>query len=183
MAAVLVSFSVLIIAAALAYFLWWIPSHTTTGQFVKLYIPPDAKMSPDCFNIGEMEVYSAGVNVAKGKTVTLSSPYGDPKYVASNLVDGDHSTFAHTSCADNGWMMVDLGSEVKIDSIKIWNRPDCCTGRVIGAKVDIMDASKAVKYTSDAFKGKAGETKIQMDNGYMVYTLTPPSTAVVGSDS
>src|SRR5262249_8682766 len=38
------------------------------------------------------------------------------------------------------WWQVDLGSSVNIDSIAIWNRTDCCSGRLNNAYVFVSDS-------------------------------------------
>lgn len=150
----------------------------TTGRYVKISQP-----TINCMNIGDVEIMSGGVNVAKGKTVTQSSTYASP-FPVVNLVDEVFTNFAHTSCNEAGWMTVDLASDMGIDSIKVTNRADCCSGRIIGAKVEILDSTNKVIYTSDAFKGKNGETAPTTGaemTGFTTYTMTPPGTAVKGT--
>jgi len=149
-----------------------------TGRFVKLNLP-----AKGCLNIAEIEVYSGGVNVAKDKSVTQSSMYDAAKFPSSFLVDGDRTNFAHTSCEDIGWMMIDLGADTTIEKIVVYNRTDCCNGRTIGAKLSILDASNSAVWTSDGFKGKADQTDpVESMDGWPVYTVTPPATIVVGSN-
>lgn len=136
----------------------------------------------NCMNIGEIQVFSNSVNIAKGKTVTQSSMLAAATFPSTNLVDEVFTNFAHTSCNDKGWMQINLGSMQSIDSIKVTNRADCCSGRVIGAKIIILNASGVVVFTSDAFLGKTGQTApTEGMDGFSVYTITPPCTAAVGS--
>eukprot|EP00956_Cyclotella_meneghiniana_P038278 scaffold151320_cov23-Cyclotella_meneghiniana.AAC.1 len=49
-------------------------------------------------NIVEVEVYDkSGINQALGKAAEQSSDHTSGSYPASNAVDGDPSTFSHTS--------------------------------------------------------------------------------------
>ncbi|MFW0718229.1 beta strand repeat-containing protein [Pedobacter sp. N23S346] len=68
----------------------------------------------------------AQTNLALGKTVTSSSNLDASQYPNSNLVDGSFSTFANTNNTFNPtnaeWFMVDLGSDVYINSVKIGDR-------------------------------------------------------------
>ena len=109
----------------------------------------------DCMNIGEVRVYDKnGVDVAKGKTVTKSSKYGDPDgYPGAYLVDGNEWTFAHTSCGDQGWMMIDLQSPVAVTKVTVVNRRDCCQERLKGTVVQLLDSSNNVIFTSNPLTG------------------------------
>ena len=75
------------------------------------------------------------VNLALGKSAAQSSTgFGG---VASRAVDGDTNgiyrddSVTHTqSNSTQAWWEVDLGSHSSIDSVQIYNRTDCCTGRL-----------------------------------------------------
>jgi hypothetical protein len=80
-------------------------------------------------------------------------------------------------------MTVDLGSTYVIDQIIIRSRRDCCSGRVIGSKVEIRDSAQNVIFTSNILKGKDGQTELTEGMvAFPVYTITPPSSVVVGSN-
>jgi hypothetical protein len=143
-----------------------------TGRYVKLFKP-----STGCLNIADISVFSKGTNVAKGKVVTLSSPFLDNAYPGSLLVDEILDNFAHTACNSAAHMTIDLGSEYEIDTIKVHNRKDCCQGRILGSTLEILDSSNKLLWSSEPFKNKNG--KITPDEGsgdaYMVYEAHPPS--------
>jgi hyaluronoglucosaminidase len=70
------------------------------------------------------------VNVSQGKRATQISDWS-PDYVAARSVDGDLFNFSTTSGAEpQPWWQVDLGAPVSIESVKIYNRVDCCADRV-----------------------------------------------------
>ncbi|MFE7332565.1 discoidin domain-containing protein [Streptomyces sp. NPDC057565] len=83
---------------------------------------------------------SYATDVARGKTATQSSTlrgFGAPAggATASLAVDGNtdgdfsHGSVSHTNSDVNAWWQVDLGSSHLLDSIKVFNRTDCCASR------------------------------------------------------
>jgi hypothetical protein len=79
--------------------------HSITGQQLHMF---------------EVEIYSSGVNVAKGKAATQSSNLNT--FVASRAVDGKQNSFSHTNDSTYSWWKVDLGGSFPIESVKIVNR-------------------------------------------------------------
>jgi len=72
-------------------------------------------------NIGEVEAYSNGVNVAFRKPASQSSTAQN--FQASNAVDGNRDTYSHTAEGQSSpWLKIDLLSETKIDRVTIFNR-------------------------------------------------------------
>jgi hypothetical protein len=76
----------------------------------------------------------ASQNLALGKAATQSSvAYGG---VASRAVDGStdgnyfNNSVTHSAGASQDWWQVDLGQSAAIDSVKLWNRTDCCSTRL-----------------------------------------------------
>jgi hypothetical protein len=80
-------------------------------------------------SLAEVQVFSAGANVApRGKASQSSTDY---EGLAALAIDGNtngdyfaaHST-THTRTEDTPWWEVDLGADVPIDEIAVWNRTD-----------------------------------------------------------
>jgi RHS repeat-associated protein len=67
-------------------------------------------------------------NVASGKTVSQSSQLNS-SFPASNAIDANTSTFTHTNGNANEWWQIDLGNVHQLNTIKVWNRLDCCQER------------------------------------------------------
>jgi Lectin C-type domain/F5/8 type C domain/HYR domain/Secretion system C-terminal sorting domain len=74
---------------------------------------------------------NAPYNVAYLQKATMSSSQFNTK--AMDVVDGNTYgdlfggfSVAHTEWERNSWIEIDLGQNHNIDSIKIWNRSDCC---------------------------------------------------------
>ncbi|XP_041650441.1 uncharacterized protein LOC121514334 [Cheilinus undulatus] len=80
-------------------------------------------------------------NIARGGTVTQSSPYGDA--APERAIDGrPDSIWTHGSCThtdhDNGpWWRLKLQKKYKINTVTITNRGDCCPERINGAEIRI----------------------------------------------
>ncbi|SEW51488.1 galactose-binding domain-containing protein [Chitinophaga arvensicola] len=114
-----------------------------TGRYVKIQLS-----GTDPLSLAEVQVFSAGVNVAQGKTTQQSSDLGGA--TSSRAVDGNTNgnysvgSVTHTIdgyAAIEPWWQVDLGSIVTIDSIRIWNRTDCCDQRLKGFYLFVSNAA------------------------------------------
>lgn len=83
------------------------------------------------------------VNVAEGQEATQSSTHGDAH--AYMAVDGNdygvygRGTVAHTGRDQQAWWQVDLGENVEITEIVLWNRTDCCGDRLRDFHVLVSD--------------------------------------------
>ena len=110
------------------------------GRYVRVYIPGNNKI----LTLSEVEVYGElqgeeNENVALLKPTTQSTTGSGG--VSSRAVDGNNSgywsssTLTHTNSQSNPWWRVDLENTYVINSIKVFNRIDCCSGRLIGAKL------------------------------------------------
>lgn len=103
-----------------------VPDHPkpVTACFVRVENPGPGRI----LSLAEVQALSGGANVAtRGKASQSSTDYDG---VAQRAVDGNtngdfnvHST-THTRVEDNPWWEVDLGADVPIDAIVIWNRTD-----------------------------------------------------------
>ena len=104
--------------------------HTTLFIFSALIFFPtlEAQVPDEC---GDVE------NLALGKPTSQSSLYG--LGFAAIGVDGDkdgtrgpweNASLVHTQSEENPWWEVDLESIARIETIKIYNRTDCCQDRM-----------------------------------------------------
>ena len=83
------------------------------------------------------------LNIAMGKSVQQSSAGGgDAKLAVDGKSDGDfaHGSVTHSGQNANAWLEVDLGQVEPIDSVRIWNRTDCCGERLRDYWVFISEA-------------------------------------------
>jgi len=80
-------------------------------------------------HLAEVQVFAGTDNLArKGKASQVSTAYDGPANLANDgNTDGEYFTgksVSHTDAADNPWWEVDLGKEVAVDKIVVWNRTD-----------------------------------------------------------
>jgi len=123
--------------------------------------------------------------ITSSMTVTASdiSPGNPPSY----LVDGNDSTFYHSTGIEYSWIKVDLGSEQYIHKVELVNRMDCCKGRIAGARMVLSNASDTIIFTSSLMTRSDSVTTYQDypgNDGFIYYNFWPGvSTAVYGSNS
>lgn len=94
------------------------------ARFVRIELPGDKRI----LTLAEVEVFSAGKNVAPRGTATQSSTLGGA--VASKAIDGNKAadfskqgqTHTSNSGQENPWWELDLGQAVDVEKIAIWNR-------------------------------------------------------------
>jgi len=116
-----------------------------TGRYVRLRPNGGQALNPAGVQIFGTRVKT---NIAAGKTAAQSSTMGTS--VASLAVDGntdgmyDHGSVTHSNQEAKPWWKVDLGQEVPIDCIKIWNRTDAATERLSHFTVSILDENSGV---------------------------------------
>lgn len=151
-----------------------------SGRFIKLAHP-----EVRCLQFADLKVTSVanGPNIAKGALVTASSAYDAGAFPNSNLVDENTGNFAHTSCKDVPWFLVDLGKVVPIYNVTLANRGDCCRGRANGVVLSILDANQMPVYTARPISDVNGSTASRDDSAktFAVFDFFPPNAAVVGS--
>jgi Domain of unknown function (DUF1929)/F5/8 type C domain len=92
----------------------------------------------------EVEAYSSlsGTNLALGRTATQSSTlYTSAAAAVDGNRDGNfaNASVTHTSNTAQPWWQVDLSSSQTLDSIKLWNRTDCCGDRLSNFYVLVSD--------------------------------------------
>jgi hypothetical protein len=93
-------------------------------------------------NIYEIEIYDQnGINIAPNGTASQDSTYGSTT-PASNLIDGDYDTLAHTKPIDgynNGtaWMQIDLGEDKYISRVVVYARP--VSYRILGSILKLIN--------------------------------------------
>lgn len=106
---------------------------------------------------------AGGTNIAIGKSASQSSTLaGYPSAVASSAIDGNtdgnffDGSVSHTNADANAWWQVDLGASASITSIAIWNRTDCCSGRLSDYWVFASNTPFAASDTPTTLQGRAG---------------------------
>lgn len=133
------------------------------ARFVRIELPGDKRI----LTLAEVEVLSAGKNIAVEGKATQSSTYLGAE--ASRAIDGEKSPNygkngqTHTSNAGerNPWWELDLGQAKTIDRIGIWNRMGF-ESRLAGFTLTLLDAErKEVFLAKDIMAPQAMEIDIK----------------------
>jgi len=133
---------------------------TVSGRYVNVSIPGHGKI----LSLAEVQVYSAGKNVAQGKKASQTSTGSDG--AASRAVDGNTSgkwengSITHTAEVTNdpAWE-VDLRKNTAIEKVVIFNR-DGYEGRLYGCRVTILDERRKVVWGVDVPRPGPGATEL-----------------------
>ena len=118
------------------------------AKFVRIEVPGKKRF----LQLAEVEVFSKGANVAKGRPAKMSSQYVDA--VAARAVDGNtdgayaKGSVAHSAEQDSPWWEVELSAETPVDKVTVWNRADGVGDRLKGFEVTLLDASRKVVWSS-----------------------------------
>jgi YD repeat-containing protein len=118
-------------------------------------------------SISYADSFSSSSNLALNKPATQSSDpgWGGP---ASKAVDGNTSgnwpdgSVTHTNYEGQPWWQVDLGSMQSIQTVRVWNRTDCCGERLSNFTVYLLNDTGGV-VASVNNPGQAGSpTTVQL---------------------
>jgi hypothetical protein len=117
------------------------------------YVRVEAPGKKRFLQLAEVEVFSKGVNVAKGRPAKLSSQYKGA--AAGRAVDGktngDYSkdSVAHSAEQDSPWWEAELSAETPVEKVTVWNRTDNgASARLNGFVVTLLDAARKVVWSS-----------------------------------
>ena len=121
----------------------------TYGRFVRVELPRRGTLT-----LAEVEVLSEGQNVARrGKATQKNTAHGGE---AKRGIDGNKDASyggggqTHTDeNTENPWWEVDLGEELPIDSIAIYNRADGLSQRLKGYTLRVLDAGRNEVFRKD----------------------------------
>lgn len=122
-------------------------AQTTAGRYVRV-----EGMPGQLIHLAEVEVYSGGTNVARnGKASQSTTAYGGE---AARAIDGNTSgefannSVSHTADGDpNPFWEVDLGQELPLERVALWNRTDGLEKRLVGASLVVLDENRRVVYS------------------------------------
>jgi hypothetical protein len=77
------------------------------------------------------------------------------------LWDDSRDTFVHTDGSPGAFCEIDLIRNYNISRVDVWNRRDCCGGRIIGTKLIVVDQAQRI-VASYAFTADKPEYKIKL---------------------
>ena len=132
-----------------------------SGRFVRIEA---AKGHSGFITISEVEIYSAGKNIARAGTAKQSSDYNGASRAAKAIDGTNDGSFASCACTReqvDPWWEIDLGADQAIDHILIYNRNDCCPERLDHVLVDILDARRAPVKQSKVGDSRFGIRRIE----------------------
>ncbi len=136
-----------VMGAVALFSVWGVSAQTpVAGRFIRVEIPKEKAT----LSLAEMQVFSKGVNVAlKHKAQQSQDAHGG---TADRAVDGNTNTswggnsITHTpENQPNPWWEVDLGAEVAVEQLVVWNRVEEVK-RLCDASVMILGADRQVKW-------------------------------------
>src|SRR4029079_11104179 len=100
-------------------------------------------------HLAEVQVFSRGENVAlKGTAKQSSTDFGgDAKRAIDGNTNGDYNanSVCHTGLEDNPWWEVNLGQEMPVEKVVLWNRTDGGDGtaaRMKGYRIVLYENGK-----------------------------------------
>ncbi len=140
------------------------------ARFVRVELPGEQRL----LALAEVQVFSGGMNVAtKGKASQSSTDYEGP---ASLAIDGNTNghyfeakSTTHTKSEDNPWWEVDLGADVAVDEIRVWNRTDGNVGtRLNNFKIRALDAARQPVFETAVAAPPEPMAKVNLSGGQTV---------------
>lgn len=86
----------------------------------------------------EIEALEGATNWSRaaGATASQSTTFGG--LAASRAIDGDLGTINHTETGLGQFVTIDLGAQRTLDTLRIYNRSDCCQARASDIQVQIF---------------------------------------------
>lgn len=139
------------------------------ARYVRIELPGDKRI----LTLAEVEVISAGRNIAAGGKATQSSTMAGAG--AARAIDGNkHPDWAkngqtHTSNSGekNPWWELDLGAAKEIEKITVWNRSGF-ENRLAGFTLTLLDADRKEVFSSKGIAAPQG-LEIDIKNGKLQY--------------
>lgn len=118
------------------------------ARYVRIELPGEKRF----LHLAEVQVFSAGQNASpKGLASQSSTDFGGPaRFANDGNTDGDYSkkSVSHTKGEDNPWWEVDLGAELPVERIVVWNRTDGGTeDRTTNFAVTALNAQRQPVFT------------------------------------
>jgi hypothetical protein len=152
------------------------PPRPAQTRFVRIELPGKERM----LSLSEVQVFSGGTNVAlKTKATQSSTDYGGAAALAlDDNTDGrfdEAKSTTHTRAEANPWWEVDLGREMPVEKIIVWNRTDNQLGtRLDGFKLSALDALRRTVFETSVAKAAQTNQSFALD-GTRQLTLTAAS--------
>ena len=137
----------------------WTPDKVVPvkGRYLRIENPGKKKF----VHLAEVEVFSGGKNVALEAKATQSSTYSGK--TAALAVDGNtggdyaKGSVSHTNADENPWLEIDLGTEVSVEEVRVWNRTDGkgIIDRLNGYGIRLLDGERKEVWSEQPEKAPA----------------------------
>ncbi|MCP3918129.1 MAG: DUF1553 domain-containing protein [bacterium] len=123
-------------------------------------------------SLAELEVFRADENVARSAQATQSSTaYEGPARLA---IDGDRNgdyhagrSVTHTARERDPWLELDLGADVEVDRIRVWNRTDGgLQRRLAGFTVQAFDAERNLTWSAGVRNAPYDDLELDLREDY-----------------
>ena len=160
-------------------------SQAENARYVRVEIPGSGKT----LTLAEVEVFSSGKNIArKGKATQSATAYNGP---AEKAIDGNKSPVygdggqTHTpNNSTDPWWELDLGQDVDIEQIDIYNRGETFTDRLDGFSLILKNSDGKEVFRRDKVRApdsavsfainKKGKIRYLTVKGNVASEQTPP---------
>jgi putative membrane-bound dehydrogenase-like protein len=140
----------------------------TNGRYVRIELPGRRRV----LTLAEVEVFAGGRNIARsGKAKQTNVAFGGE---ASRAIDGNKDgSFAaggqsHTAeNTNNAWWEVDLGKEVPVESIVIWNRSEAdgrYADRLEGFSLIVLNSKRKPVFQKKGNKASVESVRFELDS-------------------
>jgi hypothetical protein len=136
-------------------------------------------------HLAEVQVFSDGKNIApKGKATQSSTAFGGPaKYGNDGNTNGnfEKKSVTHTAQENNPWWEVDLGAEVPIEKLALWNRIGATLPERLKAhRVEVLDAKRNVIWKQESNKVFVPSVAYELDGARLLPFVRVPHPTVDG---
>ena len=131
-----------------------------TGRYVRLQRKtwPPGGAGQGYMNILELAAYGTNGNRLSASG-SLWPQYGGtgtfgPQFLVDNIIradwwlGGSAGGLPHTTNHPSSYMEIDLRGTNEIKTVVIENRRDCCTSRIIGTELQVLDASRRIVWST-----------------------------------
>lgn len=135
------------------------------ARYVRVSLPRRGTLT-----LAEVEVFSGGNNIARSGKASQSSTSNNGH--AGKAIDGNtHGSFGNggqthsNENEDKPWWELDLGQEMPIESIVIWNRTESNLGRRLqGFDLEVMDAGRQTIFVKSNHPAPETSARIEISS-------------------
>ena len=164
------------------------PLERKPARYVRIELPGKKRI----LTLAEVEIFSGGKNIARGNIPSQSSVGhgGRPERAIDGNKNPDYrgKGQTHTNTQDNPWWEIDLGKEILIDHIEIWNRGSL-QERLNGFVLSGLDAKRKEVFRFSGHDGPKGSIKFDLTANEKVSlkshtgkTVAPPKPKIAVPD-